>query len=131
MSPKPAASTPNKALALRQIDPSAALAGKDYGHKITSVRDQAGKALKYTINQTMMRVDLPQAVAPGKTVTFSIDWNFKIIDAKNVGGRSGYEFFPKDGNYVYEIAQWFPRMARTTTSTAGSTSSSWVRANSR
>jgi hypothetical protein len=58
----------------------------------------------------MMRVDLPQAVAPGKSVSFSIDWNFNITDAKAVGGRSGYEFFPKDGNYVYEIAQWFPRL---------------------
>ena len=93
-----------------QLDPSAALRGKDYGHKITSVRDQSGKALKYTINQTMMRIDLPQAVAPGKSVTFSIDWNFQIVDAKSVGARSGYEFFPKDGNYVYEIAQWFPRL---------------------
>jgi hypothetical protein len=25
--------------------------------------------------------------------------------------RSGYEYFAKDGNYIYEIAQWFPRMA--------------------
>ncbi|WP_461140281.1 M1 family metallopeptidase [Spirosoma pomorum] len=95
---------------VRQLDPSAGLAGKDYGHKITSVRDQSGKAIKYTINQTMMRVDLPQAVAPGKSVTFTIDWNFKIIDSKAVGGRSGYEFFPKDGNYIYEMAQWFPRL---------------------
>ncbi|GAB3640382.1 M1 family metallopeptidase [Spirosoma arcticum] len=93
-----------------QLNPSGALAGKDYGHKITSVRDQAGKALRYTINQTMMRVDLPQAVAPGKSVTFSVDWNFKIVDANATHARSGYEFFPKDGNYVYEIAQWFPRL---------------------
>ncbi|GAB3771488.1 M1 family metallopeptidase [Spirosoma horti] len=100
----------DRGASMRQIDPSSAVAGKDYGYKITSVRDQAGKAIKYTINQTMMRVDLPQAVAPGKTVTFSVDWNFKIIDAKNVGGRSGYEFFPKDGNYIYEMAQWFPRL---------------------
>jgi hypothetical protein len=42
---------------------------------------------------------------------FSIDWNYPINDSKRVGGRTGYEFFPKDGNYLYEIAQWFPRMA--------------------
>ncbi|GAB3891228.1 M1 family metallopeptidase [Spirosoma agri] len=100
----------DRGASMRQIDPNSALAGKDYGHKITSVRDQSGKALKYTINQTMMRIDLPQAVSPGKSVTFTIDWNFKIIDAKTVGGRSGYEFFPKDGNYIYEMAQWFPRL---------------------
>ncbi len=95
---------------LQQINPNAALATKDYGHKITSVRDQAGKPIKYTINQTMMRIDLPQPVGAGKSVTFSIDWNFKIVDVKSVGARGGYEFFPKDGNYIYEIAQWFPRL---------------------
>ena len=95
---------------LQQINPNAALAAKDYGHKITSVRDQAGKPIKYTINQTMMRIDLPQPVGAGKSVTFSIDWNFKIVDVKGVGARGGYEFFPKDGNYIYEIAQWFPRL---------------------
>ena len=72
---------------LRQIDPGASLVNKDYGHKITAVRDQTGKPLKYTINQTMMRIDLPQAVAPGKSTTFSIDWNFKIVDVKSVGAR--------------------------------------------
>ncbi|WP_461149972.1 gluzincin family metallopeptidase, partial [Spirosoma pulveris] len=93
-----------------QLDPASALTGKDYGHKITAVRDQAGKALKHTINQTMMRIDLPQPVGPGKSVTFSIDWNFNIVDAKATHARSGYEYFPKDGNYIYEIAQWFPRL---------------------
>ena len=93
-----------------QLDPNAALNGKDYGHKITSVRDQNGKTLAYTINQTMMRIDLRQLVGPGKSVTFSIDWNFNIVDAKATHARSGHEFFPKDGNYVYEIAQWFPRL---------------------
>lgn len=28
-----------------------------------------------------------------------------------MGGRAGYEYFEKDGNYLYEIAQWFPRLA--------------------
>lgn len=27
------------------------------------------------------------------------------------GGRSGYEYFPEDDNYVYTIAQFYPRMA--------------------
>ncbi|QDK83293.1 M1 family metallopeptidase [Spirosoma sp. KCTC 42546] len=94
----------------QQISAGPTLAAKDYGHKITAVRDQAGKPLKYTINQTMMRIDLPQPVGPGKTVTFSVDWNFKIVDVRSTGARGGYEFFPKDGNYIYEIAQWFPRL---------------------
>ncbi|GAB2550701.1 M1 family metallopeptidase [Spirosoma aerophilum] len=99
-----------RGMTAEQLNPSSVLMGKNYGHNITSVRDQAGKALKYTINQTMMRIDLPQPVGPGKSVTFAIDWNFNIVDAKATHARSGYEFFPKDGNYVYEIAQWFPRL---------------------
>jgi len=95
---------------LGQLSSGAALKGKDYGHKITAVRDRAGKPLRYTINQTMMRIDLPQPLASGKSVTFVIDWNFNIVDANATGSRSGYEFFPKDGNYIYEMAQWFPRL---------------------
>ncbi|MCY7358026.1 MAG: M1 family peptidase, partial [Rudanella sp.] len=92
------------------LDPGANLKGKNYGYNITLVRDAAGKALKHTINQTMMRIDLPAPLAPGKSVVFGINWNFQIVDANKTGARSGYEFFPKDGNYIYEMAQWFPRM---------------------
>ncbi|MVM29711.1 M1 family peptidase [Spirosoma sp. HMF4905] len=95
---------------IQQLTANTTLAAKDYGDKITSVRDQAGKPLKYTINQTMMRIDLPQPVGPGKSVVFSVDWNFNIVDVRSTGARGGYEFFPKDGNYIYEIAQWFPRL---------------------
>ena len=86
------------------------LSPKEYGYKITSVKDKAGNALKYTINETMMRIDLPTPLKSGGIYTFSIDWNFNITDAIATRARSGYEFFPKDGNYLYEMAQWFPRM---------------------
>ncbi|HEX9919832.1 MAG TPA: M1 family metallopeptidase [Pyrinomonadaceae bacterium] len=81
------------------------------GYRITAVRDARGAPLKHTINKTMMRVDLPQPLAPGASVAFSVDWNYNINDQRKIGGRTGYEFFPKDGNYLYEIAHWFPRMA--------------------
>jgi hypothetical protein len=83
----------------------------DGGDKITAVRDAKGAALPYTIVGTMMRVDLPQPLATGQSVVFSVDWNYNITDQRKLGGRSGYEYFPQDGNYLYEIAQWFPRMA--------------------
>ncbi|MFD1819727.1 hypothetical protein SAMN04515674_114121 [Pseudarcicella hirudinis] len=82
--------------------------GKEYGYKITSVRDAKGVALRYTINNTMMRIDLPAPVKPGQNVSFSIDWNYLITEYY---GRSGYEFFPKDGNANYFISHFFPRMA--------------------
>ena len=82
----------------------------DGGFNIEWVTDQTGKALKYTINQTMMRVDLPEAIAPGQTYVFKIKWWYNINDHVEKRGRSGFEFFPKDGNKAYVIAQFFPRL---------------------
>jgi hypothetical protein len=82
----------------------------DYGYKILAVKDAAGRDLKYTINQTMMRVDIPPLASKQATV-LQIDWKFNITDANATRARSGYEFFAKDKNYVYEMAQWFPRLA--------------------
>ncbi len=86
----------------------------DGGYKIKSVKDASGNSLPYTINQTMMRIDLPQVLPAGQKLTFSVGWAFNIND-RMLGmtpndGRSGLEYFPEDGNYSYIIAQWFPRM---------------------
>jgi hypothetical protein len=81
------------------------------GERITAVKDAKGAPLLYTIVRTMMRIDLPRPLLAGQSTVFSIDWNYNINDARRVGGRTGYEYFPTDKNYIYEIAQWFPRMA--------------------
>ncbi|MEJ6547238.1 MAG: M1 family metallopeptidase [Flavobacteriaceae bacterium] len=83
----------------------------DGGFNIEYVKDINGKALSYTINQTMMRIDLPTALAAKGQVSFSIKWWYNIPDHTIDRARSGYEFFPKDGNRAYVIAQFFPRMA--------------------
>ncbi|TAE51419.1 MAG: M1 family peptidase [Bacteroidetes bacterium] len=80
------------------------------GFKIEFVQDAAGKALPYTINKTMMRVDLPTTLLPGKSVVFKVKWWHNINDRMKVGGRSGLEYFAADKNYLYTIAQFFPRM---------------------
>lgn len=85
--------------------------GFDGGFKIGEVKTMSGGALPYTINQTMMRIDLPGALQPGAEGSFQISWKFNINDRMKAGGRSGYEYFPGDGNYLYTIAQFFPRMA--------------------
>lgn len=82
----------------------------DGGFKIDHVRDAAGKNLPYTINNTMMRIDLPQALKPGAKFVFNIKWWYNINDRMKIGGRAGYEYFEEDGNYLYTIAQFFPRM---------------------
>lgn len=85
---------------------------QDVGVKIGSVKDIKGQNLIYTINYTMMRIDLPRPLKSGEKFEFTISWSFNIHDRKGIiGGRSGYEYFPKDGNYIYTMAEWFPRMA--------------------
>ncbi|MEN7550253.1 M1 family metallopeptidase [Rapidithrix thailandica] len=82
----------------------------DGGFKINAVKDVQGKDLPYTINKTMMRIDLPKTLYTGDQFAFQIDWYFNINDRMELGGRSGYEYFEKDDNYLYTIAQFFPRM---------------------
>ncbi|MDB2457413.1 M1 family metallopeptidase, partial [Flavobacteriaceae bacterium] len=81
------------------------------GFNIEYVRDSNGKSLKTITNQTMMRVDLPAPLKSGQKFVFSIKWWYNINDHVNDGGRSGYEYFPKDDNRAYVIAQFFPRLA--------------------
>lgn len=83
----------------------------DFGVKILKVTDGTGKTLPYTINQTMMRVDLPVPLKPGAKFVLKVDWQYNITDRMTEGGRGGYEYFPEDGNYLYTITQWYPRMA--------------------
>ena len=83
-----------------------------HGHKIEAVTDEKGAPLRYTINKTMMRVDLPQPLKPGESFSFRVKWHYYLIDRMNTvsWGRGGYEYFEKDKNYLYTIVQWFPRL---------------------
>jgi hypothetical protein len=81
-----------------------------YGDNITRITDATGKPLKYTINKTMMRIELPAVLKPGQRFVFNIDWNYKISDRLVRGGRGGYEFFPEDGNHEFTMTQWYPRL---------------------
>ena len=81
------------------------------GYDITKVAGSNGKALSYVINGTMMRIDLPKALKSGDSVELNINWNYQLHEQKVLGGRSGYEYFKEDDNYLYEIASWFPRAA--------------------
>ncbi len=83
----------------------------DGGFNIDYVKDNSGKALPFTVNFTMMRVDLPTPLKSGDKFSFDIKWNYNIPDHTVNRARSGYEFFEEDGNRAYVIAQFFPRMA--------------------
>jgi hypothetical protein len=79
-----------------------------YGHIISKLTDATGKNLKYTINRTMMRIDLPTPLKPGQKFVFNLDWSYKISDRMVKNGRGGYELV--DGNHLFTMAQWFPRL---------------------
>jgi hypothetical protein len=79
------------------------------GISILKITDAAGKNLQYTINKTMMRIEVP-ALKSGAQFVFNIDWKYKITDRIAGGGRGGYEFFPQDGNYLFTMTQWYPRL---------------------
>jgi hypothetical protein len=83
----------------------------DGGFKIEYVQDMGNKNLAYTINQTMMRIDLQKPLKPNSSVSFKIKWWYNINDRMKIGGRSGYEYFEENDNYLYTIAQFYPRMA--------------------
>lgn len=81
-----------------------------YGVNLEKVTDASGKALQYTVNKTMMRIDLPKVLKKGESITFKVDWNYNIPNRMTMGGRGGYENFPEDGNDLYTMTQWYPRM---------------------
>ena len=83
----------------------------DGGFKLAYVKATSGANLPYTVNNTMMRVDLPTPLRQGQKFSFKIKWWFNINDRMDIGGRSGYEYFEEEDNYLYTIAQFFPRMA--------------------
>ena len=83
----------------------------DGGFNIEWVLDSQGNPLKYNINQTMMRVDLPESLLPNGIFKFKIKWWYNINNHVIERDRSGYEYFSEDDNRLYVIAQFFPRLA--------------------
>ena len=81
------------------------------GFKIAYVKDMNGKDINHSVISTMMRIDLDEPLSKGDSYSFKIKWSYEINDRMKIGGRGGYEYFPKDKNFSYTIAQWFPRMA--------------------
>lgn len=83
----------------------------DGGFKIEHVKDESGEAIPFYINNTMMRINLDQPLEKGQSFTFNIKWWYNVQERAKYGGRSGLEYFPEEDNYLYTIAQFFPRMA--------------------
>lgn len=84
---------------------------KEYGFEFQQIATMDGEALPVFLNDSMLRIDLPEPLAPGETFSFQVDWEHNIIDEVSVGGRGGWEYFPEEDNYIFALAQWFPRLA--------------------
>ena len=67
---------------------------------------QQSVRLRYLVNGTMMRVDLPRPLPPRARQVIEIGWSFPFGPNSN---RMGLELI--DGSNVYEVAQWYPRLA--------------------
>jgi Peptidase family M1 domain len=81
------------------------------GTRIRAVQDtESGRSLHYEVVGSNMRIDLKQPLASGQQTRFNVKWDHNVPDVKVIRGRGGFEFFSEDGNYIYEIAQWFPRL---------------------
>ncbi len=105
-------------MSFRQLQNSLVRKTFDGGFKITKVISLPKQAaLRHTIVGTMMRIDLPKPLRSGEVFKFQVDWNYAINNARVIRGRSGYEYFPRDKNYIYEMAQWFPRLCAYTDAT--------------
>lgn len=108
---KTATGTLNEKTTLQGIAYATGNSDFEGGFNIEGVMTTDGTKLPFTINRTMMRVDLPTPLKTNEKYSFQIKWNYNIQDQLKYGGRSGYEYFEGDKNYLYEIAQFFPRLA--------------------
>jgi len=98
-------------LSLGQLRRQQFMSDNELGFTIANVKDDSGDELKVTIVDTLMRIDLNDPLKPGQDVEFSMDFAFNIVEEDAVGARSGYEHFEEDGNDIFLLAQWFPRLA--------------------
>src|SRR2546427_2520067 len=71
--------------------------------RVESVR----RALKTTENGTLMRVELDRALPPKGITSLEIGYSFQVPE--HGADRMGREQFP--AGWLYEIAQWYPRLA--------------------
>ena len=82
----------------------------DGGMKIDAVQDASGTNLSHATVGTQMRIDLPQPLAAGGELEFSIAWQMKITPLPAVDIRAGVQQLVGDARKIYNISQWYPRL---------------------
>ncbi len=108
----------NDGASFRQLSALAAEAKFQGQMDISEVQEaESGRKLNFTVVRTNMRVDLANELRPGESIRFVVAWQYNINDTSVMPGRSGFEYFEEDKNYLYEMAQWFPRLCAYTDTT--------------
>src|SRR5216110_2497256 len=104
----------SRGAALNPTDVRFAGRGFEGGYTIEYVRAvrRLGQAsgripLATTDNGTMRRVDLDRPLAPGGRAELELGYRFEVPE--HGSDRMGREQFP--GGWLYEVAQWYPRVA--------------------
>ncbi len=90
------------------------------GYKISKLTTMKGVELPHTVADTIMRIDLPKPLKPGATFKFNMDWSYNIVEGNGQGARGGKEKW-EDGQHVYFISQWYPRLSAYTDTEGWST----------
>ncbi len=98
-------------ISLNQLRRQQFMSDNELGFTLSNIKDDDGKPLKATVVGTLLRLDLNAPLKPGKSVEFSMDFAFNMVEEDAVGARNGYEHFEEDGNDIFLVAQWFPRLA--------------------
>ncbi|MGI9323945.1 MAG: M1 family metallopeptidase [Pseudomonadales bacterium] len=83
----------------------------NHGYQIARILNARGQPMRYSIVDTMLRLDLDAPLKPGQKISFSMDWSFNIVERDRMFSRGGYEHFTDSNTYIYFLAQWFPRLA--------------------
>ena len=90
-------------LSLTQSATPAVSAARPRRHTPASAPATTETPLEHRVDDTMMYVELAQPLAPGGTTVFNVAYRFNVPE-------HGADRMGRDGN-LYEIAQWYPRMA--------------------
>ena len=114
--PAPDLSKPQGIGTLRQFVEQHAWKG---GYGDVTVESTDGKPLPTALVDTMLRVDLPEPLAPAKSFVFEVEWSFPVVKSSMTRARSSYELLGendpelKDADLapIYVMAQFFPRLA--------------------
>ncbi len=100
---------PNTRFGPRGADGGVTLTRVAVGAPAGGARKSARPAIEasHLVNGTMMRVDLPRPLPPADRITLEFAWSFPFDTS--ITNRMGIELV--DSSYVFEVAQWYPRMA--------------------